>query len=852
VDKYLLAGVRVVEIADERAEYVGLVLAGLGADVIKVEPPRGSPTRSIGPFADDIVDPERSLFFWTYNRGKRSIVLDLESEEGKATFEALVEGADVLIDSTSRDLLSSVGLAREELLSRHSRLIVSRMTDFGDDGPWAEYKASDLVHLALGGQMMNSGYSPRPDGTYDLAPMAGQAWHAYHIAGEQLALATVAALRYREVAGSGQLLSCAIHEATAKNTELDVMSWLFRRIQLNRQTCQHAGESAAAVPPIVHTKDGRWFMVSVQREGNKLLPFLQRYGVATDVAAAGDAAEKGSRPIPGSSELSEEQAVMIELLQRLIGRFTYDEAPWIEAQEAGLLFVPVRRPEENLDDEHWKMRGTFSEVEHPELGRSFTYVTSKWISTATAWKAGRRAPLLDEDRTAILEELNGDPPAPLVVHAVAAAPQRLSPRGKPFALDGVRVFDFSWFLASAGGTRFLSAMGAEVIKVEWAAHPDTRTGVMAPVGGRAARDAATSPLAGVTDPDMGGQFNNKNAGKRGISLNVRHPEGLDIARRLIAISDVVAEGFSPGVMDRWGLGYEALRELRPEIIYAQQSGMGSSGRYGRFRAIGPIAASLAGITDMSGLPEPALPAGWGYSYLDWIGAYSFGLAIVSALYHRDRTGEGQWIDASQTETGIFISGVPLLDYSVNGRGWSRFGNRSPWKPAAPHGAFACASEDGWISFGCFTEDEWQALCRVAGHPEWAADERFRTLEDRLRHQDVLEAVVSSWTSLCDRYELMRDLQAAGIPAGVCQTGGDKVDSDPQLAHLEWLTEVTGSKIGRWPVGEVPVKMSATPTHIGGSVDRGAPCYGEDNEYVLGELLGYDTKAIAKLAEDGVI
>jgi crotonobetainyl-CoA:carnitine CoA-transferase CaiB-like acyl-CoA transferase len=852
MDKHMLAGVRVVEIADERAEYVGLVLAGLGADVIKVEPPGGSPTRSIGPFADDIADPERSLFFWSYNRGKRSVALELDSTEGKTTFEALIERADVLIDSTARDFLASVGSARNDLLARYPRLIVSRMTDFGDDGPWAAYKASDLVHLALGGQMMNSGYSPRPDGTYDLPPMAGQAWQSYHIAGEQLALATVAALRYRESSGSGQLLSCAIHEATAKNTELDVMSWVFRRIQLNRQTCQHAGELAAAVPPIVHTKDGRWFMVSIAREGNRLVPFLQRYGMAMDLSSERDAGETGSRPIPGSSELSEEQAVMIELLQRLIGRFTYDEAPWREAQEAGLLFVPVRRPEENLHDEHWQMRGTFSQIEHPELGRSFTYVTSKWISTATAWKAGRRAPLLDEDRAVIQEELKATPPASVVAKSVAARPHRLSPRGKPSALDGIRVFDFSWFLASAGGTRFLGAMGAEVIKVEWAAHPDTRTGVMAPIGGRAAREAATSPLPGVTDPDMGGQFNNKNAGKRGMSLNVRHPEGLEIARRLIAISDVVAEGFSPGVLDRWGLGYEALREIKQDIIYAQQSGMGSQGIYGRFRAIGPIAASLAGITEMSGLPEPALPAGWGYSYLDWIGAYSFGLAIVSALFHRGRTGEGQWIDASQTETGIFISGVSLLDYSVNGRGWSRIGNRSPWKPAAPHGAFACASEDGWISFGCFTEEEWQSLCRVAGHSDWAADPRFKTLGDRLTHQDALEELVSSWTKLYDRYDLMRALQEAGIPAGVCQTGGDKVDSDPQLAHLEWLTEVTGSKIGRWPVGEVPVKMSETPTYIGGSVDRGAPCYGEDNEYVLGELLGYDTKAIAKLAEDGVI
>ena len=139
---------------------------------------------------------------------------------------------------------------------------------------------------------------------------------------------------------------------------------------------------------------------------------------------------------------------------------------------------------------------------------------------------------------------------------------------------------------------------------------------------------------------MGGQFNNKNAGKRGLSLNVRHPEGLQIARRLIAMSDIVAEGFSPGVLDRWGLGYDELRRIKPDIIYAQQSGMGTAGRYGRLRAVGPVAAALSGVSEMSGLPEPAMPAGWGYSYLDWIGAYSFATAMLAALYHRDRTGDG--------------------------------------------------------------------------------------------------------------------------------------------------------------------------------------------------------------------
>ena len=516
-----------------------------------------------------------------------------------------------------------------------------------------------------------------------------------------------------------------------------------------------------------------------------------------------------------------------------------------------MLWAPLRKPHENAMDPHWLARESCTDVEHPELGRSFRYATSKWIATGTSWSVGRRAPLLNEDAEAVMRPRVLDRP---VIDSAPRAPvdEGRSPRRKPFPLHDVRILDFTWFLASAGGTRFLSAFGAESIKVELKSHPDTRMAAMAPVGGRAAREQATGPLPGVTDPDMGGQFNNKNPGKRGISLNVRHPKGLEIARRLVAMSDVVAEGFSPGVLDSWGLGYDAMRAVKPDIIYVQQSGMGARGTYGRFRTVGPIANSFSGLSEMSGLPEPAMPAGWGYSYLDWMGAYSFALAILTALFHRARTGEGQWVDASQSEVGLFISGTTILDWSANGRIWSRYGNRSPYKPAAPHNVYPCAGTDRWLAVACFTDAEWRALTEVAGHPEWASDARFTDLAARLEHQDALDALVGGWTRSRDVYDAMLALQRAGVPAGVCQTAEDRCDRDPQLAALSWLTEVTGTKIGRWPIAEVPVKMSESPAYIGGRIDRGAPCYGEDNEYVYGELLGMSTQEIKTLAEEGVI
>jgi crotonobetainyl-CoA:carnitine CoA-transferase CaiB-like acyl-CoA transferase len=849
-----LTGIRVVELCDEQAEYCGLTLAGLGAEVIKVEPPGGSPTRRIGPFYQDREDPEGSLFFWQYNRGKRSIVLDVHRPEDRDRFRALVAGADVLLESTPRGELDGLGLGADALMTQHPALIVARVSPFGDEGPWADFKGSDLVHLALGGVMMNCGYDPAPGGVYDLPPIAPQMWHAYHVAGEQLAFTIIAALLYRWRTGRGQRLSCAIHEAVAKSTEVDLMTWVMRHALVQRQTCRHAREGITPHPSIVHTKDGRWVMANLGTrpgEVKQLVALLEKYGIDSGLDAEKAAAPTSGRYVPGTGPSTATRDLPMEAVQRFVRAFTYENVPWREAQEAGMLWAPLRKPHENALDPHWLARKSCTDVEHPELGRSFRYATSKWLATDTAWSVGRRAPLLNEDAATVTPERPHDLPV-IAPDARPSAHEQLSPRGKPFPLHGIRILDFTWFLASAGGTRFLAAFGAESIKVELKSHPDTRMAAMAPVGGRAARDKATGPLPGVTDPDMGGQFNNKNPGKRGISLNVRHPRGLEIARRLVAMSDIVAEGFSPGVLDNWGLGYQAMRAIKPDIIYVQQSGMGAQGTYGRFRTVGPVANSFSGLSEMSGLPEPAMPAGWGYSYLDWMGAYSFALAMLTALFHRQRTGEGQWVDASQAEVGLLISGTSILDWSANGRIWSRYGNRSPYKPAAPHGAYPSAGVDRWLAIACFTDAEWHALTQAAGHPEWANDVRFKDLAGRLRHQDALDALVAGWTKSHDGYETMLTLQRAGVPAGVCQTAGDRCDNDPQLAALQWLTEVTGTKIGRWPLAEVPIKMSESPAYIGGRIDRGAPCYGEDNEYVYGELLGMSSGEIKSLAEEGVI
>ena len=285
-----------------------------------------------------------------------------------------------------------------------------------------------------------------------------------------------------------------------------------------------------------------------------------------------------------------------------------------------------------------------------------------------------------------------------------------------FAIENVRITDCTWLLAGAGGPRFLAGLGAEDIRIEWKDRLDfLRTGSLTiPIGEEAERVRSGEPLprATQTGHDQGATFAENNPGKRGISLNLRTDKGKELLKELVRISDVVAESFTARTMERLGLGYEELRKVNPTLIYIQQPGFGKKGRYVDYVSTGPVGQAMSGLTEQSGLPSPYPPAGWGYSYMDWSGAYYNAMAMLSALYYRARTGQGQYIDCSQTEAGIFLTGTAVLDYVANGRSYQRTGNRSPYVPAAPHGAYPCKGTDRWIAISVYDDEEWRALAGV--------------------------------------------------------------------------------------------------------------------------------------------
>lgn len=850
-----LRGLRVVEIGSELGEYCAKLLAGLGADVVRVEPPGGEESRGYGPFARDAPHPERSLHFWHYNQGKRSAVLDLDTVDGQRRFGELIEAADILVDSRPRGYLESRNLGADALAARNKRLIQMRISPFGDDGPYADYQGGDLVHLALGGVVMNCGYDPNPEGFYDTPPVAPQMWQAYQITGELAVIAILGALLWRLRCGLGQVLSTSVHQSVSQSTENDVPNWIFLRQTHRRLTCRHSSV-AMSEPVLAMTKDGRYlypyntYLKGTLDSWPGTVDLLDKYGFAADLI---DTAKWD-----GESHMTPFAAARIaDQVRRLVQRTRYGTDLWREAQDRGLAWAPVRKPEENAQDEHWRSRGAITRIEHPELDDAFDYVGSKWFSPDVSWGPATRPPFIGEHTEEVRAEWARTPIAPeRVYRGLRSALPAVRHRGKAFPLSDIRVIDLGWMLASAGAGRFLTALGAEVIKVEHDSRPDgMRFGRgNLPVGGRVARDSASEPLVASSSEGMdgSGSFMTINSGKLSLSLNLKTPQGKEVLEELIRDADVIMEGYSPGAFERMGFSYERLRELNPALVYVQQSGFGSAGSYGQLRAYGPTAQAITGISEMSGLPEPFPPAGIGYSFLDWHGAYNMATAILAGLYRRDVTGIGCHVDASQAETGIYLTGSAILDHSVNGRSWSRYGNRSPYKQAAPCGVYRTEGADRWIAVSTFNDHQWDELIRELGSPAWAEDSRFATMHARYEHQDVLDQYVQESTRDRDGVELMAALQARGVPAGICQTAEDRIDHDPQLRHLEWLVELDQATMGRWPMIDFPVSMSESAAYAGGRFDRSGPSYAQDTDYVLKRLLGKSDDEVEALRDAGVL
>jgi len=411
----------------------------------------------------------------------------------------------------------------------------------------------------------------------------------------------------------------------------------------------------------------------------------------------------------------------------------------------------------------------------------------------------------------------------------------------PDALMGYRILDFGTAFASPMAAHLLADMGAEVIKIESQTRLD---------GLRLGRPIVGEDIAGGDRgewPEYQPVFHGLNRSKLGITANIKHPEAVDLLKRLVRMSDVVINNFSPGVMDRAGLGYDALRRERPDLIYVSLPAAGESGPLRDIVTYAPVIAALAGISGLVGYSSEredfvgTLQA----AFCDAVGAMHAVVATLAALRHRQATGEGQAIEIAQWEAAVSMLGEGVLDYVMNGRVMAPVGNTHP--TMVPHDNYQCAGEDAWVAIAVGSEDEWQAFCRAIGHPEWLDDSRFTDAYQRRRHRTALDALITTWTAQHTADEVREILQAVGVAAMPVMTLEDQF-RDPHLRAREIHLESEHPKVGLEFLHGIPWRLSDTP----GRIRRPAPLLGEHNQYVFGELLGLPEAEIQRLVEGGAI
>lgn len=784
-----LAGRRVLELADHKTAYCGKLFADMGADVLLIEPAGGHATRRLPGY-----------WFPYTGTGKRSAALDLETKEGRDRLLELAASADVLVEGTVPGTLERRGLSWPELHAANPRLVLASITGFGQTGPHRAWKSSDLVAMARGGAAHVIGYAEDPP-----VRLAGS--HAHVMASANAAAAAMIALLHVDRTGVGQHVDISVAETVASMSHITgVGKWLDDGMIPKR-----AGTGLFASVPsgAYECRDGLVYLM-VNRPAHWK-------GVAEWVFA-----ETGREAIlsplwegPSANRI-EDRAVIDVFVGELTARHTVDEM-YRQGQARHLALTPMRGATAVARDPQLEARGYFVETEAGGL----RYPGPPYRFGRTPARVRGASPAAGE-------------------HGVqgfgtrSALPPRRQPAHGEGALAGLRVVEFSMGMAGPWIGRAMAWAGAEVIKVESRSHPDVTRQYVPPWAPHLGIQSRLSPW-----------FTDWNAGKRFVALDLTQRDAVEATQRLVAIADVVVENFTPGVLDKLGLGWSALKQAKPDLVMFGTSGFGDDGPCRDYVTWGPNIEAASGLAASSGFADRPC-AMTHFAYPDSVSAMHGLFAVMCALEHRDRTGEGQRVSLSQLEAMISVFGDVMMEAMVTGRDPERVGNRS--SHAAPHGCYPCAGEDRWCAIAVFDDDEWRRLCEVAARPDWAEDARFATRSARLANVAELDRRVGAWTAGLDAYDVEARLQAASVAAGVVQTTEDQLRRDPQLASRGFFEEIEHELKGTVLANGIPLGLTATP----GRTSHAGSALGQDNDYVFGELLGFAPTELARLRELGAL
>ena len=854
----VLEGIRVLDLSQGIAGPAAAKFFGdFGAEVIKIEPPAGDCARARGPFPGDVPDMEQSALFLNFNRNKLGVALDVFTPRGRALLDRLIAEADVLISSFSPREFEELRLDYETLKAVNPAIVVVAITPWGLTGPYRDYRISEIGLDAFG-------HSMSAFGVKDREPLALGGGLRQHYAGRIAAMAALAAQRAAEQSAVGQLIDVSMIEALLGSA--DRRSTQILRYQYNKRLFPRlvAGSSTGNMRGGFQMCGDGWLHVALTpRDIPALAPILGRIDWLDDPRY---------RPMDEVFHTPEFQSDLgasflgwsLNLTRREIN---------VTARANRLPLYPVNHFGDLLDDAHLKERGFWVDVTHPAAGTS-AYPGAPFRLARDGYAQRRPAPLLGQHNAEVfcdrfglsraeLDDLVG---AGIVTSSAAARalgptappvepppprPTRPAPSTPDLPLRGLRVLDMTASWAGPSTTMLLGDLGAEVVRVESIQFFPvvTRGGVVRPKN-REEMESFTNPLYnGYVDFEPGERpwnryatFNVMARNKLSMTADLRRPEGIEIFKKLAAISDIVVDNYAFGVMAKLGLGDAVLRAVNPRLINISMPLYGNSGPNSTVGGMGTVVDSWSGFLTMRGYRDFDVGAAQVATHMDSSTGPGAVFALLCALRDRDRTGLGQFIDFSQSENMLQAVGDYFLDSQWNHREAHALGNRDRW--GGLQGCYRCSGEDNWVVLTVRTDGDWQRLAEALGHPEWATEERYGSPALRLQHHDELDRLITERTSQLGPDEAMTRLQHAGIAAARVLNERDAVE-DPHIRARGFWLRTTHIEAGTHLYPGHQWKMQGTPMRA----NTPAPLLGEHNEYVYKQLLGYSDADIERLTRE---
>jgi crotonobetainyl-CoA:carnitine CoA-transferase CaiB-like acyl-CoA transferase len=800
---------RVIDLSTDVAGAFGAkLLAAVGADVVKVEPPGGDPTRRMVPRAGDTHD--HGVLFAYLNTGKRSIEVDTDDEAQRERLLALLDGADVVIESGAPGEWAARGVDLDAVRARHPRMVVCSVTPFGQDGPRAGWRATALTAAAAGGQMALCGESDEP-------PLKTAGHQASYQAGLHVFASTLTTLFGARRGGPGDHIDLSIQEVQAASLEGFGPGSMVRGSDSER-----TGNQARAIWGIYPCADGFVGVAAMARQTGSIFECIGHPELA------GDPRYTNLLVNPDGNEVV--AALITEWTTSRTAREIFDAS-----QEHRAPFSLIPTPSDLLEWEPLVEAGFWRELDHPVLGRH----TVPGLPFELDGDGGdiRPAPLLGEHTDEVLRELDG----------ASDGPDRTAPVGTPAPLfDGLRVLDLTQVWAGPYATRFLADMGADVVHIEGPTFADAVRGL-----GRGDDPRSFNKSA---------YFNEYNRNKRGLSLDLQRPEGVEAFRRMVREADVVIENWSVGVAERLGVGYEELRAINPRIVMVQMPGFGQTGAEAERVGFGPTIEQMGGLVALQGY-EGGPPHKSGISYGDPTGGIMAAAVTALALLRREESGEGGHAVVRQRDNIIGLIGEYMLAESIGRPLPVRIGNRHP--DHAPHNAYR-TRDDGdrwqldmlgnplqeftetWLAVAVESDEDWAALRTVMGDPR-LDDPGYATIEGRRAAENAIDAAIGEWARDRASDEAAAELQAGGVSASPVLTPL-MLTRDEHLNARGFYTTYDHPEAGEQSTTRPVWRLASRPFEGVGP----APCFGEHNVPVLRDLAGYDDEQIAALVEARVV